>query len=91
MNNTWNTKKRRILIATLALVAVAGGFLAMQLSALPQEERSQEIRREYYWDPANPISCGTSIRTCQGYFLKDGCAALTPPPPHFDVYYDPCF
>ncbi len=74
------------LLGSVMIVAA----IVVPSNALPQEDRSTEIRREYYTLPG-PVYCGVSIRTCQGQILRDGCAENQPPPPNYDVYIDPCF
>lgn len=86
-----NTKKRWTLMVLL-LVGVLGLGLAVSLIAAPGEPRTTEIRREFYWDAEKTQWCGSTIRTCQGYILKEGCAEDSLyPTPYYDVFTDPCF
>ena len=84
--------KKKWLVTALLLVGIAALGLAASLAAAPGEPRSTEIRREFYWDAEKIYPCGVTIRTCQGYILRDGCAEESLfPTPYYDVFIDPCF
>ena len=61
-------------------------------SLAPGGPHITEIRREFYLDAAKTQWCGSTIRTCQGYFLKEGCCEeLLYPTPYYDTFIEDCF